>query len=114
MTPEHLMLLNPSDLTAVRIECQKCGAASVFRLEGERIVNMPTACGTCHEPFMTHADSNPVGPANHLIHAVADWRQADAQSRPAFRIRFELSPFGHMPGRPGGPAQPPAGAAKSG
>ena len=101
MTTEHLMLLEPADFRAVRIQCSKCGAAASFQLD--QTIRVPNRCAGCGEDWSIASESDPAAVAQRAVAALKKWMAYERQAKPDFRLAFELSPMGHMAQRPATP-----------
>lgn len=106
MNPAPVMLVEVADLSAIRIECQNCSSATVIRLNDRRRT-IPHTCPACLSEFGTPAEE-PLQALTGLLQALEGWRRVESGARATVRLRFELSPFGHMAPRP--EAAPPAGS----
>lgn len=84
MTVEHLTLIEPNDLRAVRIICNRCrGALSLQLTETLRI---PPHCPSCHDDWESHAQS-----AHDVANALKRWMVASREKQPPFVLRFEIT-----------------------
>jgi transcription initiation factor IIE alpha subunit len=49
MTRETRLILSLDEIQGVRWQCNKCGAATSYRLD--QTIRLPQACPSCNEPF---------------------------------------------------------------
>ena len=94
MTAEHLTLLEPNDLRAMRIVCKKCRGSILLQLN--ETIGITPQCPVCNEPWQLpepHGSRAPQAAAA-LGNALKAWLAIEAQKPvPHFYIRFELTEF---------------------
>ena len=98
MTTEHLMLLEPSDFRAVRIQCGKCGASTSFQLD--QTVKLPNRCVGCGEDWTPVHEKDSQMAAGRLVESLTTWTRTEREGNPTFKLTLELSPTSMMPKPP--------------
>jgi hypothetical protein len=88
MSLEHLMLIDPHAISAVRMECSKCHAALSFRLVDGG--GPPLHCFACREQF---SGSDAFGAVQALVDAFGLWTKTQTTHAPRFSLRLEMSPM---------------------
>jgi hypothetical protein len=92
MTMEHLMCIEPSDLRAFRVTCNKCGAVTTFQLD--QTVTVPTQCVGCNEDWTPVHDTDAAFVAERFVQNVKHWLRHSANA--PFRLSFEMYPMAHL------------------
>lgn len=87
------MVIAPSDLRAIRIECSQCRATTLVQLD--QPFKLPNNCPVCRTEFRKLLSGVEVEVAHSMIEAIKTWRRIESDRRPAFTLRFELAPTGH-------------------
>ena len=89
MMADHLMLLDPVDLTKVRIECPTCATAVSVDLGPDGHIARLEHCVGCGREMGSVADR---AAATDLLQALRQWQQRHG----SLRMRFEFAPMGHL------------------
>jgi hypothetical protein len=88
MTAEHLTLLEPRDVRAIRIVCTRCRSALTLQLE--ETIHVPEACPVCREDWdRSPSGATPVREAEMLARAFKLWRSPDRNHIP-FVVQLEI------------------------
>jgi len=102
---EHLMLLDPSSIQAVRVQCVACGAAVSHPLN--QPIDLLTKCPACGAAW--HDRQRP-GDVAETLRGVADMFErlnSERVGQSGVRLKFELNPMKVMShGAPSAPPKP--------
>lgn len=87
MTSEHITILEPNDLRAMRIVCKKCRASISVQLD--ETIRFPTECPLCREEWREAAYGN-LTTAEALGRALKAWQSTERQDQQKYNVRFEV------------------------
>ena len=99
MMADHLMLLDPKDLTKVRVECPTCRTAVSVDLGPDGHIARLGSCVGCGRELGSVAERKA---ATDLLQALRQWQHQAG----SLGLRFEFSPMGHF-GAGAGADRPP-------
>lgn len=85
MTAEHLTILEPDDLRAIRIGCRKCKSSLAIRLN--ETIRVPDKCPACGEFWRARETQGAPTAAEALGQAIKEWK---AVTQSNFMITFEV------------------------
>ena len=86
MTAEHLTIIEPADLRAMRLVCLKCRGSVTIRLN--ETINVPGQCPVCGTAWKDNDNSRAtVASAESLGNAVKKWKE---NTSALFTFHFEI------------------------
>ena len=88
MTAEHVTILEPTDLRALRVACRKCRAAITVQLN--ETVSVPPKCPLCGVVWQDQQTFDAPQAAVSLANALKTWLQIDRETKPQFALGFEI------------------------
>jgi hypothetical protein len=89
MTSVHLVVVEPSDIRGLRVECRKCQAAVSLRLD--QTIRLPQSCPSCNAVWFDNLHPAIRDTFEELAHALKTWSRAEQDLKPlTFRVGFEL------------------------
>lgn len=89
MTSEHLLVLEPSDIRCLRIECLKCHVVMSFRLD--QTIRIPNDCPACGDDWFHGFAQEGVMAFNQLTNGLKEWLRMHQKLQPGIRVGFEFS-----------------------
>jgi hypothetical protein len=98
-----IMLVNPSDLRSVRVECPRCHSAISYCLDSGTAPHLHNECVNCGESWLSDDTQDRWTKLESFLKVLGAWLVVDSKSVGGPAVSFELSPMGIH----GGPPAPP-------
>jgi hypothetical protein len=96
MTAEHITLVEPTDLRAIRIVCKKCRCTLTIQLD--ETIRIPSDCPVCKERWWLEQQfTGKYSPPETLAAALKIWR-SERDNHP-FTLQFEVTTTNEGPGQ---------------
>jgi hypothetical protein len=86
MTAEHITLIEPTDLRAIRIVCKKCRSSLAIQID--ETVRIPSECPVCRESwFQEQQITGKASAPDLIVAALKTWRAKEH----TFILQFEVA-----------------------